>query len=88
MSPRAVVTTTPREQCRCRRLAVTWWSMCTSCREQPHRPFTDDGVTYCGWDGHDGCGEVWPCSTVLFGADNDTSTATDVGPKNGRGSDQ
>jgi len=32
--------------------------------ESVHRPFTDDGVTYCGWDGHDGCGEVWPCSTV------------------------
>jgi hypothetical protein len=31
---------------------------------QTHRPFTDDGVTYCGWDGHDGCGELWPCSTV------------------------
>ncbi len=27
-----------------------------------HKPFTDDGVTYCGWDGHDGCGEVWPCA--------------------------
>lgn len=29
-----------------------------------HKPFTDDGVTYCGWDKHEGCGEVWPCSTV------------------------
>jgi NTP pyrophosphatase (non-canonical NTP hydrolase) len=29
-----------------------------------HEPITDDGVTYCGWDGHRGCGEVWPCSTV------------------------
>jgi hypothetical protein len=29
-----------------------------------HEPFDDDGVTYCGWDGHHGCGEVWPCSTV------------------------
>lgn len=29
-----------------------------------HKPFDDDGVTYCGWDGHDGCGEVWPCSTI------------------------
>jgi hypothetical protein len=29
-----------------------------------HKPFSDDGVLYCGWDGHDGCGEVWPCSTV------------------------
>ena len=33
-----------------------------------HKPFTDDGVTYCGWaTDHgviDGCGEVWPCSTV------------------------
>lgn len=28
-----------------------------------HKPFTDDGVTYCGWDRHEGCGEVWPCST-------------------------
>jgi hypothetical protein len=32
-----------------------------------HKPFTDDGVTYCGWDGHDGCGEVWPCSKVRAG---------------------
>jgi len=31
---------------------------------EAHRPVTDDGVTYCGWDGIDGCGEVWPCSTV------------------------
>lgn len=34
-----------------------------------HKPFPDDGVTYCGWhvgNGvvHEGCGEVWPCSTV------------------------
>ena len=29
-----------------------------------HRPFTDDGVTYCGWDGHEGCGEVWPCTAM------------------------
>lgn len=33
-----------------------------------HRPIADDGVTYCGWaTDHgviDGCGEVWPCSTV------------------------
>jgi hypothetical protein len=29
-----------------------------------HSPFDDDGVTYCGWDGHEGCGEVWPCATV------------------------
>lgn len=29
-----------------------------------HKPFPDDGVMYCGWDGHDGCGETWPCSTV------------------------
>lgn len=29
-----------------------------------HRPYTDDGVTYCGWDQHEGCGELWPCSTV------------------------
>lgn len=33
-----------------------------------HKPFTDDGVTYCGWAGdhgiHEGCGEVWPCATV------------------------
>lgn len=32
-------------------------------RELVHRPFTDDGVTYCGWDGHEGCGELWPCAT-------------------------
>jgi hypothetical protein len=33
-----------------------------------HEPFTDDGVTYCGWSTGsrvvDGCGEVWPCTTV------------------------
>jgi len=29
-----------------------------------HNPYTDDGVTYCGWDGHEGCGEMWPCSAV------------------------
>lgn len=29
-----------------------------------HSPFTDDGVTYCGWDRREGCGEQWPCSTV------------------------
>lgn len=28
-----------------------------------HKPFTDDGVAYCGWDKHEGCGEVWPCAT-------------------------
>ena len=34
-----------------------------------HQRFPDDGVDYCGWHVgsgvvHDGCGEVWPCSTV------------------------
>jgi hypothetical protein len=33
-----------------------------------HKPFTDDGATYCGHAGDggiwDGCGEAWPCSTV------------------------
>lgn len=33
-------------------------------RPDDHRPFTDDGVTYCGFDGNGGCGELWPCSTV------------------------
>jgi hypothetical protein len=28
------ITTTPRGQCRCRRLAVTRLSMCAACREQ------------------------------------------------------
>lgn len=32
--------------------------------EALHKPFTDDGITYCGWDGHEGCGEMWPCSTT------------------------
>lgn len=31
-----------------------------------HTPYTDDGVTYCGWWGDlgifDGCGKLWPCS--------------------------
>lgn len=29
-----------------------------------HAPFTDDGVTYCGYDGHEGCGELWPCTAA------------------------
>lgn len=33
-----------------------------------HKPFPDDGVTYCGWATGtkivDGCGEVWPCAHV------------------------
>jgi hypothetical protein len=33
-----------------------------------HKPFPDDGVTYCGWATGsqivDGCGEVWPCSAI------------------------
>jgi hypothetical protein len=37
-----------------------------------HKPFTDDGVTYCGWDLHEGCGEVWPCSTMRARAELDT----------------
>lgn len=32
-----------------------------------HQPVDDDGVTYCGWDGHEGCGELWPCSAVRLG---------------------
>jgi hypothetical protein len=32
--------------------------------KEVHLPFTDDGVTYCGWDLHEGCGEVWPCTTI------------------------
>lgn len=47
-----------------------------------HKPFTDDGVTYCGWDGHEGCGEVWPCSTVRaaapVGGQAEPSDAEDV----------
>ena len=38
---------------------------------QKHTPFPDDGVTYCGWDGIDGCGEVWPCSTVRASRDSE-----------------
>lgn len=41
-----------------------------------HKPFTDDGVTYCGWDGYEGCGELWPCSAVQFaGTQRDTLTS-------------
>lgn len=29
-----------------------------------HQPFTDDGLTYCGWDKHGGCGHAWPCPDV------------------------
>lgn len=29
-----------------------------------HKPFPDDGVEYCGWDGVDGCREAWPCRTI------------------------
>ncbi len=35
---------------------------------EPHKPFNEDGVVYCGWTSDDGiiegCGQVWPCSTV------------------------
>lgn len=43
--------------------------------ETLHKPYTDDGVEYCGWDGHDGCGEVWPCSTVRARPAVDSLTA-------------
>ena len=38
-------------------------------RRDMHRPYPDDGVTYCGWNTGsagviDGCGELWPCTTV------------------------
>ena len=46
-----------------------------------HKPFTDDGVTYCGWDKHDGCGEVWPCSTVR--ANNGAADRPSESPTNG-----
>lgn len=60
--------------CRCcRRMTIAIDAVCDRCHERNpdsrHTPFTDDGVTYCGWDGIDGCGEVWPCSTVRAGAD-------------------
>ena len=33
---------------------------------QVHKPYDDDGVTYCGWWGDvgiiDGCGQMWPCA--------------------------
>jgi len=29
-----------------------------------HVRYDDDGVAYCGWDGHDGCGFTWPCPTI------------------------
>jgi hypothetical protein len=36
--------------------------------EDPHKPFEEDGVKYCGWTSSDGivdgCGQEWPCSTV------------------------
>lgn len=41
-----------------------------------HKPYTDDGVTYCGWDGHEGCGEMWPCSAVR------DATRTERGERN------
>ena len=33
-----------------------------------HKPFDNEGVTYCRWDlhVHEGCGEVWPCATISF----------------------
>ena len=39
-----------------------------------HKPFTDDGVTYCGWDGNEGCGYVWPCPTVRAKGPADPTT--------------
>ena len=47
-----------------------------------HTPVTDDGVTYCGWDGIDGCGEIWPCSTVR--ADNGAASTASGSPDSGR----
>ena len=36
-----------------------------------HKPFTDDGVTYCGHAGdggiYEGCGYVWPCPAASRG---------------------
>lgn len=36
-----------------------------------HRPFNDDGVSYCGWSGddgiHGGCGHIWPCPSITAG---------------------
>lgn len=40
-------------------MAGAWADACST-----HLPFDDDGVTYCGIDGRDGCGELWPCATV------------------------
>lgn len=48
-----------------------WMETCADTMERApdgetpgHRPFTDDGITYCGLDGKDGCGHLWPCPTV------------------------
>lgn len=42
-----------------------------------HKPFTDDGVTYCGHAGDggiwEGCGHAWPCPTVVAGLTGDPS---------------
>ena len=47
-----------------------------------HKPFPDDGVTYCGWATGtqiiDGCGEVWPCSTVRGQRSADALSEQDV----------
>lgn len=54
-----------------------WMETCADTMERAldgetagHRPFTDDGVTYCGLDGKGGCGELWPCSTVRAKAES------------------
>jgi hypothetical protein len=50
-----------------------------------HKPFDDDGLTYCGWDGHEGCGEAWPCSTVRArAAGGDSASEPPAGTINGR----
>jgi hypothetical protein len=45
-----------------------------------HKPYPDDGVTYCGWASEvgvvDGCGEVWPCPTVRARGASATQEAT------------
>jgi hypothetical protein len=53
---------------------------CTAHPPVVHKPFSDDGVLYCGWSSgrriYEGCGEMWPCATVRARA---TKGETDVG---------
>jgi hypothetical protein len=66
--------------CTCPTAGVMVRPECTAHPPVVHKPFSDDGVLYCGWSSgrriYEGCGETWPCATVRARA---TKGETDVG---------